>query len=86
MFRVVLLPKAEKAFAGAGVPAARKLARAFKLLEADPRRHRNIKPLAGPLKGLYRFRAGQYRILYKIDGGAKAVYVIRIADRKEAYE
>jgi mRNA interferase RelE/StbE len=85
MFRVVLLPKAEKAFAGAEVLAARKLAKAFRLLEADPFRHPNIKPLVGPLKGLYRFRAGQYRILYRIDASAKAVYVIRIADRKEAY-
>ncbi len=86
MYRVVLLPKAEKAFARADAPVARKLAGAFESLEVDPLRHRNIKPLTGQLKGFIRFRAGDYRILYRIDARAKTVYVVRIAHRKEAYE
>lgn len=65
---------------------AKKLARCFESLEADPLCHPNIKPLTGPLKGLYRFRAGDYRILYKIASPAKTVYVLRIAHRKEAYD
>jgi len=85
MYRVVLLPKAEKTFARADAPLARKLAGCFKSLEIDPLRHPNIKPLAGPLKGFLRFRAGDYRILYRIDAGKKTVYVVRIAHRKEAY-
>lgn len=86
MYRVVLLPKAEKAFARADADLARKLAGAFESLEADPLRHRNIKPLTGPLKGLFRLKAGDYRILYQIDAGTKTVYVVRIAHRKEAYQ
>jgi len=86
MFRVVLLPKAEKAFARADAPLARKLARAFELLEVDPLRHRKIKPLTGPLKGFFRLRAGDYRIVYKIDARTETVYVVRIAHRKEAYQ
>ena len=85
MHKVVLLPKAEKAFARADALLARKLARAFELLEVDPSRHRNIKPLTGPLKGLFRLRAGEYRIVYQINAGTKTVYVVRIAHRKEAY-
>jgi mRNA interferase RelE/StbE len=86
MFRLVLLPKAERAFARADAQVAKKLAKAFNLLEADPWQHPNIKGLVGPLKGMFRFRAGQYRILYRIDTSAKTVYVVRIADRSEAYE
>ena len=86
MFRVVLLPKAEKTFAAADARTARKLAKAFKLLEIDPLRHPNIKSLAGPLKGMFRFRAGDYRILYTVDAASDTVYVVRIANRKEAYE
>jgi mRNA interferase RelE/StbE len=86
MYRVVLLPKAKKTFVNADARTARKLAKAFKLLEADPVQHPNIKSLVGPLRGMFRFRAGQYRILYKVDVGANVVYVVRIADRKEAYE
>jgi mRNA interferase RelE/StbE len=42
--------------------------------------------LTGPLRGLFRFRAGDHRIVYQIDGAKKTVYVVRIAHRKEAYE
>jgi mRNA interferase RelE/StbE len=86
MYKVVLLPKAEKTFAQADAPLARKLARSFELLEVDPLRHRNIKPLSGPLKGLFRLRAGDYRIVYRSDAATKTVYVVRIAHRKEAYQ
>ena len=86
MFEVLLLPKAEKFFAQADAPLARKLASCFELLEADPQRHPNIKKLVGPLKVLYRFRSGDYRIIYRIDAAKKTVFVLRIAHRKEAYE
>jgi mRNA interferase RelE/StbE len=86
MFKVVLLPKAEKTFAQADAPLARKLAGCFASLETDPLHHPNIKPLTRPLKGMFRFRAGDYRILYQIDAGTKTVYVVRIVHRKEAYQ
>ena len=86
MYDVVLLPKAEKAFARADMALARKLARCFRTLENNPLHHRNIKSLTGPLKGLFRFRVGDYRVVYRIDAKANIVYVARIANRKEAYE
>jgi len=86
MYRVVLLPKAERTFARADASLARKLARAFKLLKVDPLRHPNAKPLVGPLKGFFRFRMGDYRIVYQIDTGKEIVYVVRIVHRKEAYD
>ena len=86
MFRVLLLPKAEKFFAQADAPLAKKVASCFELLETDPQRHPNIKKLAGPLKGLHRFRTGDYRIIYRIDTSKRTVFVLRIVHRKEAYE
>jgi mRNA interferase RelE/StbE len=86
MYKLLLLPKAEKSFARADATLARKLASCFELLEADPVHHPNIKKLVGPLKGLHRFRAGNYRIIYWIDAGMKTVFVLRIAHRKEAYD
>jgi mRNA interferase RelE/StbE len=86
MYKVVVLPKAEKTFARADAPLARKLTKAFELLEIDPLRHPNIKPLTGPLKGFFRFRTGDYRIVYRIGAAEEIVYVVRIAHRKEAYE
>jgi mRNA interferase RelE/StbE len=86
MYNVVLLPKAERVFSRADAPLARKLAGCFEALEADPLRHPNIKPLTGPLKGLFRFRVGDYRVLYQIAPRTKIVYVVRIAHRREAYQ
>ena len=86
MYRVVLLPKAEKVFERADSPLAKKLARAFKSLEVNPLWHPSVKPLVGPLKGWFRFRVGDYRIVYQIDAGKKLVYVVRIAHRKESYQ
>jgi mRNA interferase RelE/StbE len=71
MFRVVLLPKAQKTFARVDATLAKKLAGCFQSLETDPLRHPNIKPLTGPLKGLFRFRVGDYRILYQVAVQAK---------------
>ena len=86
MYKVVLLPKAERTFARADAVLAKKLARGFESLEVDPSRHPNIKPLVGALKGLFRFRVGDYRIVYQIDVKSEIVYVVRIAHRREAYE
>jgi mRNA interferase RelE/StbE len=86
MYSVVVLPKAEKFYARADAPLAAKLAKAFQTLELNPHRHPNVKPLVGSLRGFFRYRAGNYRLLYQIDSERKLVYVIRIAHRSEAYE
>lgn len=33
----------------------------------------------------YRIRVGDYRILYRIDDSAKAIYTYRVKHRKEVY-
>lgn len=43
-----------------------------------------IKKLQG-LEGIYRVRAGKYRILYRISNGELTVTVIKIGDRKDVY-
>jgi mRNA interferase RelE/StbE len=44
------------------------------------------KPLAGEYKGLYRYRYGDYRIIYKIDNASKQVTILQIGHRKEVYD
>jgi mRNA interferase RelE/StbE len=43
------------------------------------------KPLFGPLAGCYGARRGTYRIVYRIDGDAKAVEVLDIDHRADIY-
>lgn len=43
------------------------------------------KALVGQYKGLYRYRYGDYRILYEIDLDSKSIIIVRIGNRKEIY-
>ena len=45
----------------------------------------NIKKLKGPLAGAFRFRIGEWRVIYRIDKSQKQVIVLLIVHRKNAY-
>lgn len=51
----------------------------------DPVRARNVEPLHGRLRGMYRRRVGRYRLIYRFDSTTNILYVIVLDDRKEAY-
>lgn len=73
-------------YGAAGVALARKLARCFTRLEADPRAGNNIKALKGPLAGLFRYRVGDHRVVYSVDDATRTVSVITIAHRRSVYD
>jgi len=43
------------------------------------------KPLKGVLKGLYRYRIGDYRIMYSIDRGDNQISILSVGRRKDIY-
>ena len=43
------------------------------------------KPLKGVLKGFYRYRWGDYRIIFTIDKAEGRISVLRIGHRKDIY-
>ena len=43
------------------------------------------KPLKGIFKGLYRYRLGDYRVIYSIDREENAIFILKIGKRKEVY-
>ena len=47
--------------------------------------HRVGKRLLRELEGYYSARRGAYRLLYRIDEGARTVYVVRIDHRSDVY-
>lgn len=51
-------------------------------LATDPRIGR---PLTGPYKGLWKYRVGDYRIVYAIEDKKLVVFVLRIRHRKDVY-
>jgi mRNA interferase RelE/StbE len=52
-------------------------------LAANPRRVG--KPLREPLAPLYSARRGDYRILYRIDGGRLIVEIVTVEHRRDVY-
>ncbi len=85
MYRVVLAEPARRFYDNAEASLQRKLDRCFAVLAQTPRRHPNIKPLTGRLKGYYRYRVGDYRVIYCIDDGDRLVIVALITHRGKAY-
>jgi mRNA interferase RelE/StbE len=53
-------------------------------LAADPRPH-GSRPLYGRLKGLWRIRVGDYRVVYRIDDPAHTVTIAAIGPRGGVY-
>ena len=43
-------------------------------------------PLKGTLKGLYRYRIGDYRIIYVIDQAEKKIVILNVNHRKKIYK
>ena len=85
MYKVQLSPKAKKFYQDAHRSLAKKLARCFERLEQAPRSYPNIKSLKGNLAGYYRYRVGEYRVIYYIEDEEKIVVVIVIAHRSDSY-
>ena len=86
MFEVIISPDLQSLFDRIGQPLAKKLSRCFARLELNPRSGNNVKQLKGAFAGYYRYRVGDWRVIYRIDDQARHVFVVDIAHRSEAYE
>ncbi|MBD1843746.1 type II toxin-antitoxin system RelE/ParE family toxin [Cyanobacteria bacterium FACHB-63] len=86
MYEVLLHADAQKVYVDADKALAKKIARCLQHLEQSPRIHPNIKALKGNYAGYYRYRIGDYRVIYTVDDDLVQVFVITIVHRSEAYE
>lgn len=86
MYHVELSRDARRFFERASAAFQRRLDRCFDQLKVEPRDAGNIKPLTGKLKGHYRYRVGDYRVIYRIDEKQQFVAVSKIAHRSAAYD
>ncbi|HLO46823.1 MAG TPA: type II toxin-antitoxin system RelE/ParE family toxin [Kamptonema sp.] len=85
LYSVVVSFDAQNFFEEASVSLQRKLYRCFEMLKINPHTHPNIKTLKGDLAGYYRYRVGDYRVVYYINDRQKQVVVTIIAHRREVY-
>ncbi|OGD24579.1 MAG: hypothetical protein A2Y56_13295 [Candidatus Aminicenantes bacterium RBG_13_63_10] len=63
--------------------AARVVAAIKEHLVRDPLAY--ARPLMGMFKGLYRYRRGDYRVMFAVDHEARLVRILHIKHRKNAY-
>lgn len=86
MYEVLLHPDAQEIYAKADKALAKKITRCLEQLEQTPLLHPNIKALNGDFAGYYRYRIGDYRVIYSVEEELVQVLVITILHRSEAYE
>ncbi len=84
-YRVLLTNKAQKAWNNSDKILKKKLAKCFNILQENPRNHPQIKSLQGSLSGKYRFRVGDYRVIYTIDDDQIIVLILLIEHRSKIY-
>ena len=85
-YTVLISIDAQDFFESADASLQKKLDRCFERLKIEPRNYPNIKPLKGELSGYYRYRVGDYRVIYEIDDGLGQVTIILIEHRSRVYE
>ena len=85
-WRVEFLQAAERAFAKLERQQQRRIQKfidARLQTDADPRRVGEA--YVGPLKGYWKYRVGDYRLVCDIQDRAIRILVVAIGDRKEVY-
>ena len=84
-YSVKLSPHAAKQYRRIDGPIKSRLHAAFDTLQTSPASGPNVKPLKGQLRRYFRYRVGDYRIIYTIAMPERIVYVDYIQHRKDVY-
>lgn len=83
-FEIILAPAAAKFYKKCSLDLAEKLNKCFEALEDNPFYGQNIK-LLRTSERLYRYRVGDYRVIYEVEKEKKKVNVLLILPRSSAY-
>lgn len=86
-WRIEVKPSAEKQYLRLDRPTRRRIKEALREIEAaeKPLLHHRVRPLTGKLKGDYRVRVGDWRLLVTPDEERKLLSVYAILPRGDAY-
>ena len=84
-YKVRLTAKANKVYSEADPILKKKIAKCLNILQETPKNHPQIKALKGEFAGKYRFRVGDYRVIYTVDDSQSQVIVLLIEHRSQAY-
>jgi len=82
-YRLIFTPSAERAFLALPTHVRTRLDARLLALQEQPR-PAGVKLLAG-VKGVYRLRVGDYRVLYEVRDAELLVLVLAVGHRREVY-
>jgi mRNA interferase RelE/StbE len=86
-FKVELSSKAKKFYAACSEDFAKRLDNCFEELEKDPYHGPNIKRLkTRPQELLYRYRIGEFRVIYEVFKKEIVVLIVKIGSRGGVYK
>jgi mRNA interferase RelE/StbE len=85
MYDLLLTRDAGHFYERADPPLVKRLNHCFERLRQNPYEHPNIKRLKDPLSGSYRYRIGDWRVVYKVEEEKRQVTILLIAHRSQAY-
>ncbi|WP_420642049.1 type II toxin-antitoxin system RelE family toxin [Candidatus Leptofilum sp.] len=85
MYEIRLSKQAQRFYEKADKLLVRKLNRCFNQLAQNPHEHPNIKRLRGELLGYFRYRLGDWRVVYEVEESQVIVIVTMIAHRRHVY-
>lgn len=85
-WRVTWTRTAEKYYLRMDKEYQEKVQEAVRELEVDPLSSKNVRRLHGELEGLYRYRVGRFRMVFRIVEEAREVRVLAIASRGDVYK
>ncbi len=86
-WKIEIKPTAEKQFLKLDQKSRKRIRTALQKLEhaEKPLFHPNVKPLTGRLRGDYRLRVGDWRLLFTPEKEQKILYIYAILPRGGAY-
>jgi mRNA interferase RelE/StbE len=84
-WEIVLTRPAKKAYDQASVDMRKRLDSRFEDLERNPIYGNNIRALTGKLRGLIRYRVGDWRVIFRLLKEKKVVEIVAILPRSDAY-
>jgi mRNA interferase RelE/StbE len=84
---IEIKPAAETQYRRLDNPTRKRIRKVLEELEADPNPllHRRVRSLTGRLKGDYRLRVGNWRVLFTPDKQSRILFVYAILPRGDAY-
>jgi mRNA interferase RelE/StbE len=86
IWEIALTKPAEKSYDKSTKEMQQRLDGCFEELEKTPLYGKNIKTLTGRLKGLYRYRVADRRVIYRLFQEDKIVEIVAILPRGDAYK